>query len=67
MLTLVYQIVKGNTDLLHTLFGEFGKLETTYRKGFESEIICLDKNHILSLVENDEQQQAILPFQMQSK
>lgn len=38
-------------------------MEQTYRKSFENEIICLDENHILS-VENEEQ--AILPFQMQS-
>ncbi|KAI7892599.1 uncharacterized protein EV154DRAFT_504255 [Mucor mucedo] len=58
------EIVNGNASLLQNLFGEFGELEQAYRKNFESEIICLDKSHILSVVGNEEQ--AILPFQMEN-
>lgn len=59
----VFQIVKGNSALLQSLFGEFGQLEKSYRKKFENEIICLDKNQILSAA--SEEHNAILPFQMQ--
>lgn len=62
-MTMCVQIVNENASLLQNLFGEFGQLEQTYRQSFKNEIICLDKNHILS-VENEEQ--AILPFLMQS-
>lgn len=57
------EIVKGNSALLQSLFGEFGQLEKSYRKKFENEIICLDKNQILSAA--SEEHNAILPFQMQ--
>lgn len=59
----VCQIVKGNAALLQSLFGEFGQLEKSYRKKFENEIICLDKNQLLSAA--GEEHHAILPFQMQ--